>query len=208
MDSISTSDGEMVAAFAWAVEPYAAADDSIDLAGIARAFQHLADGVTNEHLTAARRAPKCSACCHQAVPISAAEAVLLIPLLTATPAPSRQNFHAPFSNGAAYLARKIPCRFLRDGDCSIHTERPTVCREYLVSSDPTHCAASGQAQVLSLRWRPSEVLSRLCARLLNRAAEQIPLARAETWLRSQRGLKKRRWPLPEVINHLHAIAVA
>jgi Fe-S-cluster containining protein len=39
-----------------------------------------------------------------------------------------------------YFKLGIPCPFLEDESCSIHPERPLVCREYLVTSSPTRCA--------------------------------------------------------------------
>ncbi len=38
-----------------------------------------------------------------------------------------------------YWDLQIPCPFLEDGSCSIHGQRPLVCRQYLVTSAPKHC---------------------------------------------------------------------
>jgi len=47
----------------------------------------------------------------------------------------------------AYFALRIPCPFLEDESCSIHAERPLVCREYLVTSPPELCAGPAQEGV-------------------------------------------------------------
>jgi Fe-S-cluster containining protein len=39
-----------------------------------------------------------------------------------------------------YFQLKISCPFLEDESCSIHPERPLVCREYLVTSPAERCA--------------------------------------------------------------------
>ncbi len=39
-----------------------------------------------------------------------------------------------------YMNEGIPCPFLEDESCSIHPDRPLVCREYLVTSPAENCA--------------------------------------------------------------------
>ena len=39
-----------------------------------------------------------------------------------------------------YWALKIACPFLENESCSIYKDRPIACREYLVVTDPKHCA--------------------------------------------------------------------
>src|SRR4029077_10602687 len=47
----------------------------------------------------------------------------------------------------SYFAQGIPCPFLEDESCSIHPERPLVCREYLVTSPAELCAGATQEGV-------------------------------------------------------------
>ena len=47
----------------------------------------------------------------------------------------------------AYFAMGVPCPFLEDESCSIHPERPLVCREYLVTSPAALCAGPSQEGV-------------------------------------------------------------
>ena len=39
-----------------------------------------------------------------------------------------------------YFALGIACPFLENENCSIHQQRPSICREYLVVSPAEHCA--------------------------------------------------------------------
>lgn len=60
----------------------------------------------------------------------------------------------------AYFGLDLPCPLLADGVCSIRDDRPLACREYLVTSDPAHCAPQGGTndQVVRIRSR-SDVLA-------------------------------------------------
>ncbi len=118
----------------------------------------------------------CGACCRQLVPIAPSEAHQLAQMLATFPEPRRaviaQRFAAARAKleqaglweqladmGAiaggpdatrislAYFALGIACPFLEDESCSIHPERPLACREYLVSSDPVHCADPAQQHI-------------------------------------------------------------
>jgi Fe-S-cluster containining protein len=116
----------------------------------------------------------CGACCRQLVPVSELEALHLAHVVEAMPldrrervmqrfhqareraAPALLRFHAA-SGGAAveeigkaadpYFALGIPCPFLEHESCSIHPDRPSVCREYLVTSPPEHCSQLGGVEV-------------------------------------------------------------
>ena len=112
----------------------------------------------------------CGACCRQLVPISLTEARAIAALVAAMPEPRRSRVRARFADASGRLERaglldelrkfdemptewhrtiharyfplRIPCPFLDDESCSIHPQRPVVCREYLVTSPPEHCAAA------------------------------------------------------------------
>jgi len=129
----------------------------------------------------------CGACCRQLVPVSELEALHLAHIVEAMPAdrrervmqrfhdavertaPALRQFHAA-SGGATfeeiekaadlYFAMGIPCPFLEHESCSIHPDRPSVCREYLVTSSPEHCACMGSAEVKRVPV-PSSVSSAL-----------------------------------------------
>jgi Fe-S-cluster containining protein len=111
----------------------------------------------------------CGACCRQSVPVTEPEARALAALVEAMPEPRRTQVIARFAAAQqrlrsspvgqemidrhargqpvpqatidAYFFLGIACPFLEEESCSIHPMRPIVCREYLVTSDPSHCAA-------------------------------------------------------------------
>ena len=69
------------------------------------------------------------------------------------------------SLGLRYFALGIPCPFLEAESCSIYTERPLVCREFLVSSPPENCAAptAETVQVIPVEPKVSTALAALGA---------------------------------------------
>ena len=115
----------------------------------------------------------CGACCRQLVPISPTEARHLAALVAAMPperaAQVRQRFAEALSKmqaagllphgdpfpdklayrefGLAYFRQGVACPFLHEESCSIHRDRPLVCREYQVTSPPAACAQLGSGEV-------------------------------------------------------------
>lgn len=111
----------------------------------------------------------CAACCRQLVPITEPEARRVRDLVEDLPEPRRSAIKARFeaarqrldeaglldvlrnldrlsaeqrrSLGLEYFALKLACPFLEAESCSIHPERPGVCREFLVTSPAEHCAS-------------------------------------------------------------------
>lgn len=110
----------------------------------------------------------CGACCRQLVPIAEIEARRLREVVARLPDARRATLEARFAAarlrlqqaglldklampnqvrdeevdalGLAYFHLGIPCPFLEDESCSIYSERPLACREYLVLSPAAHCA--------------------------------------------------------------------
>jgi Fe-S-cluster containining protein len=110
----------------------------------------------------------CGACCRQLVPITPLEARHLRDLIEALPEPRRSEVRARFAvarrrlqeggllervehldEGDAagrealalsYFRLQIACPFLEEESCSIHADRPMICREYLVTSPAKNCA--------------------------------------------------------------------
>jgi len=117
----------------------------------------------------------CGACCRQLVPISRTEGERLLELIERLPVARRESVVARFAAAAqslkqaglaealldpgkrggkgdrelslAYFAQHIACPFLEDESCSIHYDRPLVCREYLVTSPAELCAGPTQEGV-------------------------------------------------------------
>ena len=117
----------------------------------------------------------CGACCRQLVPISDVEAYHLRAVVDAMPparraavearfadvsrrleeaglkqylmAPTRQNADEAIEFGLKYFELDIACPFLEDESCSIHQDRPLVCREYLVTSPAANCARLAEGEI-------------------------------------------------------------
>jgi len=135
--------------------------------------------------------PGCGACCRQLVPLGEAEAVYLKGVLDGLREDHRVRILGRFGTarqalrnsglledlrsddrlqardrrretGLRYFHLGIPCPFLAEESCSIHPHRPLACREYVVTSDPLHCAhlEAGQVETLELPRRPSALFYR------------------------------------------------
>ncbi len=158
----------------------------------------------------------CGACCRQLVPVSGTEARAIHALVHAMPPSRRDTVLARFQDGIerlrqaglleplrgfehlpaaqrnatglAYFRARLPCPFLEDEMCSVHAERPVICREFLVTSDPRHCDEPSPAT--TRRVRLDARISRGLAALDAPPAEGqppawIPLALALEWTESQ-----------------------
>ncbi len=130
----------------------------------------------------------CDACCRQMVPLAPTEAHGLAEALAALDAAAGQRVLARFERALEalgkkgildrlrrrrnltnqelaaldrdYFAAQVACPFLERRACMIHAARPLACREFLVSSDPRHCAAPGDGHVMrvELPAKPSVAL--------------------------------------------------
>ncbi|MBK8768524.1 MAG: YkgJ family cysteine cluster protein [Burkholderiaceae bacterium] len=146
----------------------------------------------------------CGACCRQLVPVSGTEARAIHALVHAMPPARRDAMLVRFRDaiehlrqagllerlrgfdrlsdtersamGLDYFRARLPCPFLEDEMCSIHAERPVICREFLVTSDPRHCAEPSPAT--TRRVRLDARISRGLAALDAPPAER----RAPTWI--------------------------
>jgi Fe-S-cluster containining protein len=130
--------------------PVAAADVIPALQGLVNAVVEAAEqGLMKSGKSISCR-KGCGACCRQLVPVSRTEGERLLALVETMPRERRAALYARFAaaeaalDGAglaergqktdremslAYFALGLPCPFLEDESCSIHPERPLVCRE-------------------------------------------------------------------------------
>jgi Fe-S-cluster containining protein len=111
----------------------------------------------------------CSTCCRaQPVPVAPVEAVALAKVVESMPAARRDEVKRKFAENVKrleeagladtfrrrdphltneqardiakrYFALGLVCPFLEDDACGIYADRPFVCRQYLVTSDPELC---------------------------------------------------------------------
>jgi len=153
----------------------------------------------------------CGACCRQLVPISGAEAAAIREVIDRMPGDRRAEVEGRFERAAARLAEAgflerlrgtspldpsayeqfgldyfrlgIPCPFLEDEACSIYEDRPIVCREYLVTSDPVHCARPTKETVrcVEVPGLVSKALGRLEMWLGPPRRPWVPLVLAPEW---------------------------
>jgi Fe-S-cluster containining protein len=164
----------------------------------------------------------CGACCRQIVPLSPPEAWLVADVVAGTAPARRAQVLAVFEQARAaldqsglgdalrrpieskeqsiglalrYFELGVPCPFLRDESCSIYPFRPSMCREYLVTSAPQRCATLGRTTVdrIPVGVRLSEALSNLAAKLLGRDPEVVPLTMALDWARDHEEEGRRTW---------------
>jgi Fe-S-cluster containining protein len=164
----------------------------------------------------------CGACCRQVVPLSPPEAWLVADLVAGMPEPRRSEVRAAFAAasevlrtsgvGAAVTARhenaeqmiaaalsyfklELPCPFLRDDACSIHPYRPSICREYMVTSPAENCATLGRGPIerVPVSARLSEALVSLSAKLLGKEPEVVPMTLALDWAEANKADGQRTW---------------
>jgi Fe-S-cluster containining protein len=179
-------------------------------------------GLVNATVAAAERGKDiscrkgCGACCRQLVPISRTEGEALLALVEAMPGKRRAAVRARFADAeeriaaagladrgtrsdremsVAYFATGVPCPFLEDESCSIHPDRPLVCREYLVTSPAALCAGPAQEGVTPVRVPKVSLAAR---RLQDESETWFPLAMLFAWSRQPRPPAQRR-PGPEWI---------
>lgn len=151
----------------------------------------------------------CGACCRQLVPISQTEQRAIRTLVAAQPKPRRKVLMQRFAAASqalrsvgladelldptkragrrdrelslAYFALGLACPFLEEESCSIHPDRPLVCREYSVTSPAPLCSNSDQAGVEPVKAPKLSVAARgLENEIAGRdtATDWIPLALA------------------------------
>lgn len=156
----------------------------------------------------------CGACCRQLVPLAPAEARRLAELVASLPDGRRAEVEARFAAarerlssggllarllapegwregesralGLAYFDQGVACPFLDEESCTIYHERPIACREYLVSSPPSHCAQPDRFGVDGVT-SPVKVWPAVSRTETGAAGERVawvPLILAPEWARS------------------------
>ena len=145
----------------------------------------------------------CGACCRQLVPVSRTEGERLLALVETMPKDRRATLYARFAAAEAalegagltergqktdremslsYFSLHLPCPFLEEESCSIHPDRPLVCREYLVTSPAELCAGPAQEGVTPV---PVPKVSMAARSLQEDGEDWFPLARLMAWSRNR-----------------------
>ena len=164
----------------------------------------------------------CGACCRQLVPIAPDEARQIARLVDRLPEPRRSAVRArfdearrrladagllealtepdddpPTSLGLDYFREAIPCPFLEDESCSIHPDRPSSCREYLVTSPAENCSApsAGTIDRVAIPAKVSTALFRVSGGPAPAVARWVPLILAPSWAEAHpEGMPRRPGP--------------
>ncbi len=154
----------------------------------------------------------CAACCRQPIPLAEIETHQIAELVESMPEPQRTEIKKRFEDAwhhfteigwfdrldaaatasheerqkltAEYYHENVPCPFLENESCSIHENRPLVCREYLVTSPAEYCFAlrGEKIKMVSLLAKPSETVRQLTnSKNLNRIVNFVPLVLALEW---------------------------
>jgi Fe-S-cluster containining protein len=163
----------------------------------------------------------CGSCCNQLVPISTPEAFMLHDLVAAMPESRQEGVLERFiaaeevheEHGidettlnaisseqelrmllVSYHRLGIPCPFLEEGSCSIYRSRPSMCREYLVTSPAENCSRIGETVVtrVPVSIRMSLALAGVAARVLGGERLILPFTLAIAWAEAheEEGLRR------------------
>lgn len=197
------------------VHPITVPDAAIPAAEVVPALQGLVNAVVEaaEMGKAISCRKGCGACCRQLVPLSRTEGERLLQVVQAMPVEQQEVVKARFAAAEAtiergdlrerrgrsdrelsmaYFALGVPCPFLEDESCSIHPERPLVCREYLVTSPAELCAGPDQEGVTPVAVPKVSMAAR---RLQDEKDDWFPLALLMAWARTRpRKVERRTGP--------------
>lgn len=181
----------------------AAAEVVPALQGLVNAVVAAAEQATVEAAKEISCRKGCGACCRQLVPVSRSEGERLLGVIEGLPAARRAALAERFAAAEAaivaggladrggrtdrelstgYFALGVPCPFLEDESCSIHPERPLVCREYLVTSPAELCAGPRQEGVTPV---PVPKVSLAARGLQDDGDDWFPLALLMRWARTR-----------------------
>lgn len=102
----------------------------------------------------------------------------------------------------AYYALRIPCPFLEHESCTIYEQRPSACRELLVTSPAELCRDLENNPVVPLPvpMRMGSMLGLLWAGLTNQSPRLIPLPLALEWADRHAAENSPRWRGTELLD--------
>ncbi len=173
----------------------------------------------------------CGACCRQVVPLSPPEALMIADLVAGARSPRNSILALRFSAAESvlkqagltnrfattpetdaagmelarnYFLLNMACPFLEEESCSIHPYRPSMCREYLVTSPAAWCASpyAHTIERVPVSVRLSRSLALLTGELLEEPPRLIPLTLAVQFARENKPLATRQWEAKPMIERL------
>lgn len=184
----------------------------------------------------------CGVCCCQLVPLSPPEAAMIFELVESMPEPQKNEVKHRFSMALQslkktgllkklenlqnpliedneqnettkeYFAQQIPCPFLINQCCTIHQVRPSICREYVVTSSAENCKNPYDGGIIKLpiSIRLSESLTLTWASLTKKQFKLIPLIFALEWTKENERNRfigaDSSYLLTTLLNHISNIA--
>lgn len=102
----------------------------------------------------------------------------------------------------AYYSLRIPCPFLEEDACSVYEERPSACRELLVTSPPANCdnMVSGKVEALAIPFRVGTILGLVWGELTASVPRMIPLPMIAEWVERHQVEEARQWQGTVLLN--------
>ena len=111
----------------------------------------------------------------------------------------------------AYFELGLACPFLEQESCSIHDERPTLCREYSVVTPASRCRApfTETVQLVAVPVHQGNVLATAGERSTGRKIKITPLVLALDWVAANPNRRGQRRPASEhLADYVDALGVS
>ena len=220
--TLDTPDGELRARVGVPSGPIRLAELAYNALGLDQRLVALAERREARQGRAISCRKGCGACCRHLVPLSPPEAWMMADVVASMPEPRRRAVYGRFEAAVrelekhgfrerlmqgvetdeavrelarAYFALWLDCPFLEEESCSIHAVRPSICREYMVTTPAELCADPfGQpVRRISVSVRLSKALARLAAELLGGEPQLIPLPLGLAWAAEHAEEGRREW---------------
>ncbi len=154
----------------------------------------------------------CGICCHYIVVLTVPDVFRLVEEVKQMPAQRRNGVMKSFdkinewfeqqhvdnsqTTGISdwYSRLRHPCPFLYDNQCTIYENRPTVCREWLVTGTDRQCRKNNKVRRVSPSVHIGDVLKQLVSRLEDKSAEDVIFPTVFKWYSNNIEQSKRTWP--------------
>ena len=105
---------------------------------------------------------------------------------------------------------KLACPFLSEHLCTLYEQRPTACREHIVTGSPVKCEADAadEPQVVRMPVSILECLGQLTAELEQSEVEAVMLPLTLPWVQENIERGKRMWPAVGMVKSFAEIVKA
>jgi Fe-S-cluster containining protein len=125
-------------------------------------------------------------------------------LSTLCETPEQSNDDALEEVNRAYYALRMPCPFLEEDMCTIYDQRPSACRELLVTSPPERCddLITNPVEPISAPVQVSTVLGLLWQDLTKTSIRLIPLPMALEWAACHEQENQQAWKGTELLDRM------